>query len=105
VNAYPQSADTGRIRSTDQGEAFTMSTLSLAIDLLKLPAFSQQITFAEAFPGQRLRRQPFAAFGPPCLQYRPAALGAHSFPKTVGAFAFDKAWLKCSLAHFLFPHW
>lgn len=65
-----------------------MKTSPLAVYLLKLPAFSQQVRFVKALTGQFLCRKPFTSFGSAGTNYGAATAGTHSFTKTVGTLTF-----------------
>jgi len=52
MHTDPQPAGVCRIQSADQRETFAMQALSLAVNFLKLPTFTDQGAFQKSVPGQ-----------------------------------------------------
>jgi len=102
MNADPQSVHVEFIRPVDQGKTGTMQTLPLAVYLLKLPSFSQEIGFVKVLTGQRLCRQPFTPFCPASIDHRTATPGAHSLTETMGTLTLQITWLKSPFAHCIY---
>lgn len=81
-----------------------MQALASAVDVLEVTTLAQESALEKSISGQESRAKPFAPSGPAGLQDRSTAAGAHPFPKSMGALAFENAGLKGSLAHQLRPH-
>lgn len=105
MNTDAQSAVPGSPGAADQGETAAVETLASAVNVFEFAPPTQEITFEESVTGQDSRAQPFASPGATGLQDRPSPTGAHSFTKSVGAFALEIAGLKSSFAHLLLPRW
>lgn len=105
MNTDAQSGGPSAPGATDQGETAPVETLASAVDVFEVAPPAQEITLEESVTGQNSRAQPLASPGATGLQDRPSPSGAHSFTKSVGAFALESAGLKSSFAHLLLPRW
>jgi len=104
VDAYAQSRHPAAVGSADQGETGTVQALAPAVDVFEVATLAQKSELLKSISGQESRAKPFAPSGPPGLQDRATTSGAHPFPKSMGALAFENAGLKGSFAHQLRPH-
>jgi hypothetical protein len=105
MNTDAQSGDPGATGAADQGETAPVETFASAVNVFEVAPPAQEITLKESVTGQDSRTQPLASPGATGLQDRSSPPGAHSFTKSVGAFALESAGLKRSFAHLLLPRW
>jgi hypothetical protein len=105
MNTDAQSAVPGTPGTADQGETTPVETLASAVNVFEVAPPTQEITLEESVTGQDSRAQPFASPGATGLKDRSSPTGAHSFTKSVGAFALEITGLKSSFAHLLLPRW
>jgi hypothetical protein len=105
MNTDAQSGGPAVPGAADQGETAPAESLASAVNVFEVAPPAQEITLEESITGQVSRAQPLASPGATGLQDCPSSPGAHSFTKSVGAFALESARLKSSFAHLLLPRW